>query len=262
MAKLSIGSSQFSYTTSSCRNFFQRIQVLQDRSERKKAECRRLRDELRTCKIYAEIDSRISCEVEKGLLSRIQKIQNEHALELSRLHSKPEILVSRAVDLDTHIRRGYNIVFSLILFFGIIELVISAWLTSQFNAHHNYFSLAGRDCVRFLLFTSTWTIVFSSYRMFFFLPPDSVLGSMVSHIFFLCLTWIFWTAGAASITATLSGQFNRNAQSLFVYCGQLIALDAFAWVILVLVTFAVFVVHTRSNLASGRGDGVSESQIA
>lgn len=261
---------------------FQRIQVLQDRSERKKAECRRLRDELRTCKIYAEIDSRISCEVEKGLLSRIQKIQNEHALELSRLHSKPEILVnsqsrypntnnfpipqpfqvSRAVDLDTHIRRGYNIVFSLILFFGIIELVISAWLTSQFNAHHNYFSLAGRDCVRFLLFTSTWTIVFSSYRMFFFLPPDSVLGSMVSHIFFLCLTWIFWTAGAASITATLSGQLNRNAQSLFVYCGQLIALDAFAWVILVLVTFAVFVVHTRSNLASGRGDGVSESQIA
>ncbi|KAG2067322.1 hypothetical protein BDR04DRAFT_1027960 [Suillus decipiens] len=192
------------------------------------------------------------------------------------------VQVPPAVDLNTHIRRGYNseslssvqwcftqstvlhisVVFSLILFFGIIELVISAWLTSQFNAHHNYFSLAGRDCARFLLFTSTWTIVFSSYRMFFFFPPDSVFGSMASHIFFLCLTWIFWTAGAASITATLSGQLNRNAQSLFVYCGQLIALDAFAWVILVLVTFAVFVVHTRSNLAAGRGDGVSESQIA
>ncbi|KAG1774358.1 hypothetical protein EV702DRAFT_1124946 [Suillus placidus] len=65
-----------------------------------------------------------------------------------------------------------------------MEFAISAWLTSQFNAYHNYFSLAGRDCTRFLLFTSTWTIILSSHHMFFFCPPpDSVLGSMASHIF-------------------------------------------------------------------------------
>ncbi|KAG1874311.1 hypothetical protein F4604DRAFT_738348 [Suillus subluteus] len=261
----------------------QRVKVLQDQGEREKVECRRLRDKLRTCKLYADLDSKTSRAVEEGLLSRIQKLENEHALKLSQLHSQLEILVNpqprhpstnnpiipqpvhlhRTVDLDTHIRRGHNIVFLLITFFGIIEFAISAWLTSQFDVHDNYFSLAGRDCTNFLLFTSTWTIIFSSYRMFFFFPPpDSVLGSMASHIFFLCLTWVFWTAGAASITAVLGGQLNRNAQSLSVYCGQLIALDVFAWVILVLVTFAIFVVHTRDILASGRGDGVRGPQIA
>lgn len=47
-----------------------------------------------------------------------------------------------------------------------------------------------------------------------------------------------------------------------MYSGQLVALDVFAWVILVLVTFAIFVVHTRGILASSRGDGAREPQIA
>ncbi|KAG1845875.1 hypothetical protein DFJ58DRAFT_502923 [Suillus subalutaceus] len=58
----------------------QRIKVLQDQSEREKAECRRLRDKLRTCKLYADLDSKTSRVVEEGLLSRIQKLENEHAL--------------------------------------------------------------------------------------------------------------------------------------------------------------------------------------
>ncbi|KAG2057402.1 hypothetical protein BDR06DRAFT_878109, partial [Suillus hirtellus] len=164
--------------------------------------------------------------------------------------------------LDTHIRKGHNIAFSLIILVDIIEFAISTWLTSQFVVHHNYFSLAGRDCTHFLLFTSTWTLIYSSYRIFFFPPPDSILGSMASHIFFLCLTWVFWAVGAATLTAALSGQLNRNAQSLFVYSGQFIALDVFAWVILVLVTFAIFVVHARGILASSRGDGAREPQTA
>lgn len=209
----------------------QRIKALQDQIEREKAECCRLRDKLRTCKLYADLDFKTSRVVEEGLLSRIQKIENEHALELSRLHSQLEILVKsqprcsntnnllipqpiqspRAVDLDTHIRRGHNIAFSLIIFVDIIEFAISTWLTSQFDVHHNYFSLAGRDCTHFLLFTSTWTLIYSSYRIFFFFPPpDSILGSMACHIFFLCLTWVFWAVSAASLTAALSGQLNRK----------------------------------------------------
>ncbi|KAG0706611.1 hypothetical protein DFH29DRAFT_798037 [Suillus ampliporus] len=164
---------------------------------------------------------------------------------------------------DTHMRRGHPIVFSMIIFFSIIELAISAWLTSRFNAHHNYFSLAERDRTRFLLFTSIWTIVFSSLYMFFFFSlPDHVLGSVASHIFFLFLTWIFWTAGAASITATLGGGLNCTTQSVFVYCGQLNALEGFAWVIWVLVTFAIFVVLIRGVLAARRGDGMRGPLIA
>lgn len=47
-----------------------------------------------------------------------------------------------------------------------------------------------------------------------------------------------------------------------MYCGQLIALEVFAWVILVFVTFAIFVVYTCGILASSRADGVREPQIA
>ncbi|KAG1788464.1 uncharacterized protein HD556DRAFT_859660 [Suillus plorans] len=60
----------------------QRIKDLQDQIEREKAECCRLRDKLRTCKLYADLDSKTSRIVEEGLLSRIQKIENEHALEV------------------------------------------------------------------------------------------------------------------------------------------------------------------------------------
>ncbi|OAX39667.1 hypothetical protein K503DRAFT_739030 [Rhizopogon vinicolor AM-OR11-026] len=167
------------------------------------------------------------------------------------------------MNFDTHMRRGHTIVFSLIIFFSIIELAISAWLTSRFNAHHNFFSLAERDRTRFLLFTSIWTIVFSSlYIFFFFSLPDSFLSSVASHILFLFLTWVFWTAGAASITAALGGGLNCNTQSVFVYCGQLNALEGFAWVIWILVTFAILVVLIRGVVSARRGDGIRGALIA
>ncbi|KAG1738517.1 hypothetical protein EDB19DRAFT_895081 [Suillus lakei] len=294
----------------------QRFKALQDQSKREKAESRRLHDQLRTCKLYADLDSRLSRIVEENLLSRIQKIENQHALEViilfsgiyAGLTSRPcscrDCILSwkslEIPNLDTltleisslsqinylaqwiliptyegdtlvnlrplhrhalfsQLTPRISVVFSLIVFFGIIEFAISAWLTSQFNAYHNYFSLAGRDCTRFLLFTSMWTIVFSIHHVFFFFPlSDNVLSSTASHIFFLFLTWAFWTAGAASITAALGEQLNRNTQSFFTYCGQLVALEVFAWVILVLVTFAIFVVYIRGVLARSRGDGVHE----
>ncbi|KAH7911581.1 hypothetical protein BJ138DRAFT_1006300 [Hygrophoropsis aurantiaca] len=158
---------------------------------------------------------------------------------------------------DTHMRRGHPIVFSLIIFFSIIELAISAWLTSRFNSHRNYFSSAEQDRTRFLLFTSLWTIVGSAlYMVFFFVSPSSVITSVASHIFFLVLTWIFWTAGAASITAALGGGLNCRTQVVFVYCGQLNALEGFAWVVWILVTLAILVVIVRGIQAARRGDGM------
>jgi len=54
--------------------------------------------------------------------------------------------------VDNHVKRGHPIVFALILIFAIIELSISAWLTSKYNAHHNYHNISQRDRVRFVLF--------------------------------------------------------------------------------------------------------------
>lgn len=51
----------------------QRIKVLQDQSELDKAECRRLRDKLHTCELYADLDSKTSRVVEKNLLSRLRE---------------------------------------------------------------------------------------------------------------------------------------------------------------------------------------------
>ncbi|KAG2126895.1 uncharacterized protein EDB93DRAFT_246182 [Suillus bovinus] len=175
----------------------------------------------------------------------------------------------RRLNFGTHIRMGHlslfplhghrltpwiSVVFSLIIFCSIIELSISAWLTSRFVAYHNYFSLAERDRTCFLLFTSGWTIILSSVSMCFSsCPPGSVLF----------LTWIFWTAGATSITTALSGElihklvtssFNSLLTSYFpstqgvVYLVQLNALQGFAWVNEALVTFALLVVIIRSIL--------------
>ncbi|KAG2126893.1 uncharacterized protein EDB93DRAFT_1096847 [Suillus bovinus] len=161
----------------------------------------------------------------------------------------------RTTNFDTHMRMGHPIVFSLIIFCSIIVLSISAWLTSCFTAYDNYFSIAERDRTRFLLFTSAWTIVFSSlYMLFFFCLPGSVLGSVASHIFFLFLTFVFWTAGATSITILLGEELNRNTQGHILYLDQLNALQGFSWVTEALVTFALVAVLICGILGSGHRD--------
>lgn len=51
-----------------------------------------------------------------------------------------------------------------------------------------------------------------------------------SHFHSLGFTWIMWTAAAAAITEMLGGGLNCKLQDTFVYCNQLNALEAFAWV--------------------------------
>jgi hypothetical protein len=64
-----------------------------------------------------------------------------------------------------------------------------------------------------------------------------------------------WTAAAASITEMLGGGLNCKAQDAYVYCNQLNALEGFAWLEWLLVTFAIVVVLIRGIVAARRGDG-------
>ena len=48
---------------------------------------------------------------------------------------------------------------------------------------------------------------------------------------FLALSWVIWTAAAAAVTEMLGGGLNCGAQDIYAYCGQLNALEAFAWII-------------------------------
>ncbi|KAJ7508337.1 hypothetical protein B0H11DRAFT_1788982 [Mycena galericulata] len=159
--------------------------------------------------------------------------------------------------MDTHVRRGHPIVFGLMIFFGIIELSLAAWLTSKFNKFHTENSFTERDRVRFTLFTSTWTVVFSALFLILFAhsTSGSILTSVLSHLVFLGLTWLLWTASAAAVTEMLGGGLNCKTQGVFLYCSQLNALEAFAWIEWILVTFAIVVVIVRGIGAARRGDG-------
>jgi len=159
--------------------------------------------------------------------------------------------------MEAYVRRGHPIAFSILLMFSIIELSISAWLVSRYNHHHNYRNLTNRDRVRYTLFASTWTVVGSLFFLILFLhsATGSILTSVASHLIFLVLTWIIWTAAAVSITAMLGGGLNCPTQRSFVYCGQLNALEGFAWIIWIIVTLMLIVCIIRGVSASRRGDG-------
>ncbi|KAF7293891.1 hypothetical protein HMN09_01185200 [Mycena chlorophos] len=158
---------------------------------------------------------------------------------------------------DNHVRRGHPVTFGLIILFGIIELSLSAWLVSKFNKHHNYSSFTERDRVRFTLFASIWTVVFSALMLILFAhsATGSVLTSVLAHLVFLGFTWLIWTAAAAAVTEMLGGGLNCKLQDAFVYCNQLNALEAFAWLEWIMVTFAIIVVLIRGISAARRGDG-------
>ncbi|KAL0952058.1 hypothetical protein HGRIS_008696 [Hohenbuehelia grisea] len=166
--------------------------------------------------------------------------------------------------MDTHVRRGHPIVFGLIILFSVIELAISAWLTSRYNDNNPTPSGTERDRVRYTLFASTWTIVFSFMFLilFFHSATGSVMTSVASHLAFLILTWIIWTASAAAVTEMLGGGLNCSNQARFAYCGQLNALEAFAWMIWILVTVALIVVLIRGISAARRGDGYRGGLVA
>ncbi|KAJ7084857.1 hypothetical protein B0H15DRAFT_783392 [Mycena belliarum] len=165
--------------------------------------------------------------------------------------------------LDKHIRRGHPITFGLIILFGIFELALSAWLTSRFSMLHNERNSSERDRVHFALFTSTWTIFFSGLllTLFWHSADGSMLTSVLSHLIFLGFTWIMWTATAAAVTQMLGGGLNCERQDIFVYCNQLNALEAFAWVEWLLITFAVIFVLVRGIVAARRGDGIQGALV-
>ncbi|KAI0095124.1 hypothetical protein BDY19DRAFT_916383 [Irpex rosettiformis] len=167
------------------------------------------------------------------------------------------------VDYDPHVRRGHPIVMGLIIVFAIIELSISAWLVARFNSHHNFFSIDERDRTRFLLFASIWTIFFSFlYSLLFFhsASSGSVLTSVGSHAVFMFITWVFWLSGAAAITSTLNGGLDCGKGT--TYCGQLNALEAFAWIEFVMTTFALVVITLRGVASARRGDGFRGQMVS
>ncbi|EJU00151.1 hypothetical protein DACRYDRAFT_23615 [Dacryopinax primogenitus] len=160
---------------------------------------------------------------------------------------------------DRHVRRGHPIVTGIIIAFAIIEGGISTWLIVQYNRHGGYLSNAIRDRTGLTVFTSWWTVFFGLIYMVLFLhsaATGSIMTSVASHAAWLFITWVLWTACAASITAGLGGGVNcSNIGYYLPYCNHLVAMEAFAWIEFILVTFALIIVFVSARRAVLRGDG-------
>jgi len=163
--------------------------------------------------------------------------------------------------MDAAMRKGHPIVFGAIVVISIIEMSISAWITAKYDTLYNFptFDLQAR--VRYILFASVWTVLFSSaYLALFITMAGNVIASIASHFVFLLLTWIFWLAAASSLTQSLGGALNCHIQTYF-YCVHLNALEGFAWVIWAVLTLTLLIVLIRGIIGARRGEGVAAPMV-
>lgn len=115
------------------------------------------------------------------------------------------------------------VIFGLIILFGAVEVALSTWLVNWYD-NRSYPSASYRDRIRFTCFVSWWTLVFAiAYLVFYQIAATSIISSVASHAGWLILTWIFWTAAAASVTAMLGGGLDCGRD--YVNCSQLNALE-------------------------------------
>jgi len=164
--------------------------------------------------------------------------------------------------MDAALRKGHPIMFGAIVVFAIIEMCIAAWITAKYNSHHNFPNSGLRARVRYILFTSIWTVALGSVYLGIFLAmAGSFISSVASHFVFLSVTWIFWLAAAAALTQSVGGALNCSIQTKFIYCGQLNALEGFAWLIWVLLTFMLIFVLIRGIIVARRGDGIAGPMV-
>jgi len=164
--------------------------------------------------------------------------------------------------MDAALRKGHPIAFGAIVVFAIIEMCIAAWITAKYNANHNFPNSGLRARVRYILLVSVWTIIFcSAYLGLFMYMAANMITSVASHFVFLFLTWILWLAAAAALTQSLGGTLDCKIQSEFVYCGHLNALEGFAWLIWVVMTFMLLFVLVRGIMGARRGEGVAAPMV-
>ncbi|RXW17497.1 hypothetical protein EST38_g8357 [Candolleomyces aberdarensis] len=140
-------------------------------------------------------------------------------------------------------------------------MCIAAWLTAKYNSNSDAPFGSVRVRVRYILFCSIWTIVMGT-AFLVFLVLGSVMSSVAAHFIFLIITFILWVAAAAAITESLGGGLSCSHQNYFTYCGQLNAVEGFAWLIWILVTITLIMVIIRGISVARSGGGIKESMTA
>ncbi|KAF5312237.1 hypothetical protein D9619_002335 [Psilocybe cf. subviscida] len=135
--------------------------------------------------------------------------------------------------MATAARTLYIIAAGLLFTFATVAMSLSAWLISKFNTNSFFVTtLSTRTRVRYTLFLSIWTMIFSALYLALALGARirGAFGSWASHLFSLGIGWIMWLGSAISISTRFGGVLHCSSRGL-LYCTQLNALQALAWVI-------------------------------
>ncbi|KAI7963617.1 hypothetical protein MJO29_004044 [Puccinia striiformis f. sp. tritici] len=167
------------------------------------------------------------------------------------------------------------IIFSLALLFSVIQFIITAVLVHDYESN-TYPSTSIRDSqpayrlpllsrLRFLLFTSCWCLLFLPIFLFANLRlAGHALSSVVANLGFISLTWLLWLCGAASWSDALGGSLhcgdmyftNQVVDMDIPYCGALRAVQAFSWMIWLLLSAALIYIATVAFRAKSRPTGL------
>ncbi|KAG8862782.1 hypothetical protein FRB96_000792 [Tulasnella sp. 330] len=157
---------------------------------------------------------------------------------------------------DDRVISGHTGTFVFLALLSGVTAAISTWLLTKWGKHHNQGGSI-KSSTGFICFTAWLSLLLSIiYASVFRMRPNSSVVNVGSHLGWLVLLWIFWTAGAAAITAALSGGHNCSTINYQLpYCNQLNAELGFAWASWIITTIALIVIIIFGIKSTKRGEG-------
>lgn len=148
--------------------------------------------------------------------------------------------------------------------FSLLVACITSYLVARGNGHEGYpkHSSSYRDRTRFLMFVGWWTFITSIvYIVAFFVGAMSVVSSVLSHLIWTFITWVFWLAGAAAFAAMMGGGSNCSQPEAPQHCGHYLASEAFAWMNFIILSASLAVLIAMTIAGARRGDRLTSSFI-
>ncbi|KAG8888854.1 hypothetical protein FRB98_006640 [Tulasnella sp. 332] len=144
---------------------------------------------------------------------------------------------------EDRVRRVHTGTFVFLAFFSGVTAATSTWLLTKWRKDDNQGGLT-KSSTGLICFTAWLSLLLSIiYASVFRMRPNSSIVNIQSHLRLLALLWTFWTAGAATITAALSGGNNCSTINYQLpYCNQLNAELGFAWASWIITTIALIVI--------------------
>ncbi|KLO15228.1 hypothetical protein SCHPADRAFT_902511 [Schizopora paradoxa] len=134
------------------------------------------------------------------------------------------------------VQRIAPLIHCFVMALGLAEGGLCTWILVEDHFFNEFFwNTELRSAVQLLLFDACWTFFTVAAQMVMFLHPTwskSTIASVGSQCIWAFVTWIFWTAGAATIDNAAPTLLSGDCK-LFGHCHHLRAMFALAVVLIV-----------------------------